>query len=66
MGKPSNLKVEYEYPTGKGWGAEVVKGLRDAVFVPGFRNGKPVPCRFTTTIISFGAKRGSHGVMKSG
>jgi len=36
-----------EHPPGLGFGAQVVGGIRDAVFIPGFRNGKPAACRFT-------------------
>lgn len=61
-GKVSNVKVAHEYPPGLGFAAEVAGPMRDAVFVPGFRNGKPVACRFTMTVISFGVGRR----MKSG
>jgi hypothetical protein len=46
-GKVQNAILAYEHPPGKGFGAEAVDGLRKAVFIPGFRNGKAVPCRFT-------------------
>jgi TonB family protein len=50
-GKVQNAIVAYEHPAGKGFGAEAVDGLRKAVFIPGFRNGKAVPCRFTFPLI---------------
>ena len=65
MGKASNAKVDYEYPKGLGFGAQILDPIPDAVFVPGFRNGKPVACHFTMTLISFGARRGSRGMIKS-
>jgi hypothetical protein len=53
-GKVTNAIIAYEHPAGKGFGAEAVDGLRKAVFIPGFRNGKAVPCRFTFPVIFSG------------
>ncbi|MBA2271028.1 MAG: hypothetical protein H0W20_10595 [Chthoniobacterales bacterium] len=43
-----------EHPPGLGFGAQVVGGIRDAVFIPGFRNGKPAACRFTMPVVFAG------------
>jgi len=56
-GKPKNAVIAYEHPTGKGFGAEAVDGLSKAVFIPGYRNGKAVPCRFTFPVIFPGTSR---------
>lgn len=56
-GKVQTAILAYEHPAGKGFGAEAVDGLRKAVFIPGFRNGKAVPCRFTFPIIFSGTSR---------
>ncbi|PYI91411.1 MAG: hypothetical protein DME97_14085 [Verrucomicrobia bacterium] len=56
-GKVQNAILAYEHPAGKGFGAEAVDGLRKAVFIPGFRNGKAVPCRFTFPVIFSGTSR---------
>lgn len=53
-GKVSSAKVAYEYPPNLGFGAAVAGPIRDAWFIPGFRNGKIVPCRFTLAVIFFG------------
>ena len=50
-GKVQNAILAYEHPAGKGFGAEAVDGLRKAAFIPGFRNGNAVPCRFTFPVI---------------
>ncbi|MFL6588842.1 MAG: hypothetical protein ACJ8M4_01580 [Chthoniobacterales bacterium] len=57
FGKPHNPVLAYEYPAGKGFGAEAIDGLSKAVFIPGFRNGKPVSCRFTFPVIFSGTSR---------
>jgi hypothetical protein len=56
-GKVQHAVVAYEHPAGKGFGAEAVDGLSKAVFIPGFRNGKAVPCRFTFPVIFSGTSR---------
>ena len=45
-GKVQGTKLEYEYPPNLGFGRET-NAIRDAWFIPGFREGKPGPCRFT-------------------
>jgi hypothetical protein len=61
-GKVNSAKVVYENPPNMGLGAAVADPIRDALFIPGFRNGKPVACRFTWPLLFFG--RGLQ--MKSG
>lgn len=56
-GKVSNVKITYEYPPTLGFGRQLAGPILDAAFIPGFRNGKPVACRFTTTFISWGTRR---------
>lgn len=53
-GKVLSAKVAYEHPPGMGFGAAAAGPARDAIFIPGFRNGKVVPCRFTWSILFFG------------
>lgn len=53
-GKVTNARVIAEHPPGLGFGAQVVGGIRDAPFIPGFRNGKPVACRFTMPVVFIG------------
>lgn len=53
-GKILSAKVAYEHPPNLGFGAAVAGPIRDALFIPGFRNGKPVSCRFTWTLLFFG------------
>jgi hypothetical protein len=53
-GRVSSAKTAYEYPPNLGFGAAVAAPIRDAWFIPGFRNGKIVPCRFTWPVIFFG------------
>jgi TonB family protein len=56
-GKVQNAVVAYEHPPGKGFGVEAVDALRKAVFIPGFRNGQAVSCRFTYPVIFNGTSR---------
>jgi hypothetical protein len=50
--------VVYEYPPEMNFGAQAAGPIRDALFIPGFRNGKPVACRqFTWTLIYTGSGR---------
>ncbi len=49
-GHVTSSKVAYEYPAGMGFGQEVAGRVTEAVFVPGFRNGKLTPGRFTWTL----------------
>jgi Gram-negative bacterial TonB protein C-terminal len=53
-GKVQSARVAYEHPPGLGFGAATAGPIRDALFIPGFRNGKVVPCRFTWFLIFFG------------
>jgi hypothetical protein len=53
-GKVTSSKVAYEHPSGMGFGAAVAGPIRDALFIPGFRNGKLAPCHFTWTLLFFG------------
>ena len=56
-GKVTAASVIYEHPPGVGFGKETVGPIRDATFIPGFRNGKPVSCTFTWTFIFTGPGR---------
>jgi hypothetical protein len=56
-GHVNSAGVVYENPPGQGFGAQAVGPIRDAIFIPGFRNGKPIPCQFTWTMIFFGPGR---------
>ena len=56
-GNVQGTKVKHEHPPGQGFGARVATDVRDARFVPGFRNGNPVACRFNWTMIFTGPKR---------
>lgn len=53
-GKVVSVKVAWEYPPGLGFGSALATPIRDAWFIPGFRNGKRVACRFTFPLIFFG------------
>lgn len=50
-GHVTSSKVAYDYPPGMGFGAEVAGRITEAVFIPGFRNGKLTPSRFTWTLL---------------
>ena len=50
-------RVVYEFPPGRGFGAYSAGPVRKATFIPGFRNGKPVACRFTWSLIFTGPGR---------
>src|SRR6267143_1201110 len=50
MGQVQAASVTYEHPAGMGFGAQAVGPIRDAAFIPGFRNGKPEACQFNWTI----------------
>jgi hypothetical protein len=56
-GQVQAASVTYEHPAGMGFGAEAVGPIRDAAFIPGFRNGRPVSCVFNWTIIFTGPGR---------
>jgi hypothetical protein len=53
-GKVLSARVAYEHPPGLGFGKAVAGPIRDALFIPGFRNGKAVSCRFTWSVFFFG------------
>ncbi|MBA2242277.1 MAG: hypothetical protein H0W04_05235 [Chthoniobacterales bacterium] len=53
-GQVLGAKVAYEHPPGMNFGPAVAGPIRDALFIPGFRNGKIVPCRFIWSLIFFG------------
>jgi len=56
-GQVTSASVVYEHPPGVGFGKEVAGPIRDAAFIPGYRNGKPVSCQFTWTFIFTGPGR---------
>jgi hypothetical protein len=56
-GQVQAASVTYEHPPGMGFGAQAVGPIRDAAFIPGFRNGKPAACQFNWTIIFTGPGR---------
>ena len=51
MGQVQSASVTYEHPAGMGFGAQTAGPIRDATFIPAFRNGKPVACQFNWTIV---------------
>lgn len=57
MGQVQGAKVVYEHPAGMGFGAQAAGGVRKVPFIPGFRNGKPVACQFTWTMVFPGPGR---------
>ena len=50
-GKVQGTKISYEHPANVGFGVAAAGPLRDANFIPAFRNGKPVACRYTIAVI---------------
>ena len=57
VGQVQAASVAYEHPPGMGFGRQAVGPIRDAAFIPGFRNGKPAACQFNWTIIFTGSGR---------
>lgn len=57
QGSVQNARVVYEHPPGRGYGAYSAGPVRKATFIPGFRNGKPVACKFTWNLIFTGPGR---------
>ena len=57
LGTVDAANVTYEHPPGMGFGAQAASSIRDAWFIPGFRNGKRVPCQFNWTIFFTGPGR---------
>lgn len=51
IGKVQGVKVISEHPPGMGFGAATAGPLRDAMFIPGFRNGKPVASQFSWAMV---------------
>ena len=45
-GKVTGANVAFEHPERMGFGREGVRFIRECVFIPGFHDGKMVPCRF--------------------
>ena len=45
-GQVTGAKVAFEHPEGMGFGEEGLRFIRKSEFIPGFRNGKLVACRF--------------------
>jgi len=56
-GRVEAASVVYEHPPGMNFGPQAVGPIRHALFIPGFRNGKPVACEFTWTLIYTGPGR---------
>jgi len=56
-GRVESASVVYEYPAGMNFGPQAAGHIRDALFIPGFRNGKPVECQFNWTLIYTGTGR---------
>ncbi|MEP6913876.1 MAG: hypothetical protein ABI923_14030 [bacterium] len=56
-GQVQAASVIYEHPVGMNFGAQAVGPVRDALFIPAFRNGKPVACQFTWSVIYAGTGR---------
>ncbi len=47
-GKPTDVKVVSENPTGFNFGAAAARLTRESKFIPAFRDGKPVSCTVKT------------------
>ena len=56
QGKVLATKVAYDYPPNMGFGT-ATGPIRDAWFIPGFRNGKIVQCQFVYPVIFTGVGR---------
>jgi hypothetical protein len=56
-GHVQGTNVVYEQPAGTDFGARTAATLRESRFIPGFRNGKRVACRFKWTMIFTGPRR---------
>ncbi len=50
-GHVTGSQVAYEFPPGMGFGQEVAGRVTEAVFVPGFRDGKCVASKFEWSIV---------------
>ena len=56
-GNVQGTNVMHEHPAGVGFGARTATVLRESRFIPGFRKGKRVACRFTWTMIFTGPRK---------
>jgi hypothetical protein len=54
QGKVTAVKTIYEYPAAMGFGAAAAGPTKDADFIPGYRNGKPVACDFEFPVLFSG------------
>jgi hypothetical protein len=45
-GKVKGATVAFEHPEGMGFGEEGLRFIHEYDFIPGFRDGKPVACKF--------------------
>lgn len=50
-GKITGMKLEQEEPKGMDFGGQLMMDLKDAIFLPGYRNGQPVACSFTLPFV---------------
>ncbi len=53
-GNVRGAAVLEELPKGLGFGPQVVGQIRNALFIPGFRDGKAVACRFSMPVVFAG------------
>jgi hypothetical protein len=58
-GKITGMKLEQEEPKGMDFGGQLMMNVKDAIFLPGYRNGQPVACSFTLPFIYRGIRGGS-------
>lgn len=56
-GHVTSVKIAYEFPAGLKFGAAAASPIRDAIFTPGYRDGKRVACTFDWTLIFSGPGR---------
>ncbi len=49
--KGAGVSVAYEYPAGLGFGTEAARSIPSCYFIPGFRDGRAVACRFTFPVL---------------
>jgi hypothetical protein len=58
-GHVHSAKVVYEHPAEMHFGGLVAGPIRDALFIPAFRDGKPVACHFNWPVVFTGPGRRS-------
>jgi hypothetical protein len=58
-GKIAGMKLEHESRKGLDFGGQAMMDLKDATFLPGYRNGKPVSCSFSMPIHFKGTQPGA-------